>query len=129
MCRVDDADGRVEVFQSAARKARKAHKCGECRREIPIGENYHYEFGVLDGDRVTYKTCAHCMVAREWLNKNCGGWVYWDVIDEINEHAHDYRKLAFPLYRIVVGAQRHWRSFKGGLMALPKMPPAITIHP
>lgn len=128
MCRIDDADGQVEVLQAGYRKARKLHTCIECRRGVLPGESYHYEFGVLDGDRVTYKTCSHCMVAREWLNKNCGGWVFYDVIEEIEEHGQDYRKLRVSLYRIVIGARRHWYGFKGGLLPLPKMPPPIFHH-
>lgn len=125
MCRVD-YDEVVEIFQAADRKARKEQKCIECRRVIAPGETYHYEFGKFDGDAVTYKTCSHCMVAREWLQVNCGGWIYDEVIEEIREHAEEYPRLAIPLLRIAVGARRKWQAFKGGLMALPKQAPPIT---
>jgi hypothetical protein len=127
MCRIDGAE-RVNIFQSADRKARKEHRCDECRRTILPGEVYHYEFGELEGDPETYRTCQHCLVAREWLLKNCEGWIYTQVMEEIWEHVEEYPKLGLPLMRIYVGARRKWKSFKGGLMALPKMPPAITIH-
>jgi hypothetical protein len=128
MCMIDGCDERVEVLQSADRKARKEHRCGECHRAIAMGETYHYEFGILMGETETYRTCAHCMVAREWLRQNYGGWVYEMTIEEMVEHAREYPKLAMPLYRVAAGARRHWRSSSGTLMALPKMPPAITVH-
>lgn len=128
MCRIDDCDGRVEILQSADRKARKEHRCGECGRLIAIGETYHYEFGKMEGRTDTYITCAHCMVARGWLTKNCGGFVYEQVIDETKEHGEEYPALAIPLYRVVVGAKHKWQKFGGGMMPVPKMPPPITVH-
>lgn len=128
MCRVDECDGRVEVLQSKDRKARKEHGCGECGRVIVIGETYHYEFGTMEGHADAYVTCAHCMTGRGWLQKNCGGFVYEQTVDELNEHAQDYPALRLPLYRVVVGAKRQWQRFGGGLMNMPKMPPPIEIH-
>lgn len=124
MCRIDGTET-VEIFHSANRRARKPYKCIECGRSIVIGETYHYEFGTLEGFAETYRTCSHCMVAREWLRVNCGGWIYSDVIDEIREHAEEYHKIALPLLRLVVGAKRKWRSFAGGVSKLPKLPPPL----
>lgn len=124
MCRVDDCE-RVEILQNADRKARKRHKCSECYRPILAGETYHYECGICEGSFDTYRTCSHCMVARGWLAENCGGWVYTQVLEEIEEHAEEYPKIAFGLNRIIVGAKRKWQSFGGGLMAIPKMPPEL----
>jgi len=128
MCAIDDCDERVNVVQTADRIARKEHRCSECYRQIVKGEKYHYEFGTLEGDAVTYRTCPHCMVAREWLHKNCGGWIYQGVIEEICEHADEYPDLAEPLKLIVSGANARWKSIGGDLMPIPDMPPAISVH-
>lgn len=128
MCAIDDCDERVEVFQAVDRVGRKEHRCSECRRPIVPGEKYHYEFGKLEGEPVTYRTCSHCMIAREWLRKNCGGWIYEGVIEDISEHAQQYPDLAQPLSAIVSRAKQKWLSIGGQLMPVPDMPPAIEIH-
>jgi hypothetical protein len=46
------------------RKARKAHKCCECRGTIPPGEVYHYHHGVWVGEARDYKVCADCEALR-----------------------------------------------------------------
>lgn len=123
MCRIDDCE-MVELLQSASRRARKAHKCGECFRTIQIGETYHYEFGILEGYANTFRTCLHCMVPRKWLQENCGGFVYEQVGEEIAEHAQEYPALASPLKAIAEAMRAKW-AFPGGPMPFPEMPPPI----
>lgn len=124
MCRIDDCE-RVEIFQKVDRKARKEHSCSECGRPIAIGETYHYVAGKIEGRLDTYYTCSHCMVGQEWLLKNCGGWIYTQVLEEIREHAEEYPKIALGLYKISFGGSRKWQRKRGGLMPLPKMPLSI----
>lgn len=50
-------------------KARKDHRCCECRRPIHPGEQYQYIIGVWDGEFSTFKTCEQCVGVRESLNK------------------------------------------------------------
>lgn len=127
MCRIDGAERSV-VIQSKDRKAIKEHRCSECRRPIAAGETYHYETTIYDGQRDSSKTCAHCCIARQWLIKNCGGFIYGEVIEEVQEHGEEYRQLRMPLYRVVAGARRKWQRFGGGLMPVPAMPPSISVH-
>lgn len=124
MCRIDDCE-RVEIFNDSDRKARKEYKCGECYRTIAKGETYHYEAGKIEGYLDTYRTCQHCMVARKWLLRECSGWVYEQVIEEIQEHAEEYPKIALGLRKIMIGAKRKWQRKQGGLMPLPLMPRTI----
>jgi hypothetical protein len=127
MCNIDDAE-RVFILQESTRKARRAHKCDECRRDIEVGEAYQYEFGKLDSDAVAYRTCRHCLVGRAWLSTNCGGWVYGSVIEEIAEHADQYPALAGPLREIEAKAKSKWRMPNGDLMPVCALPPPITVH-
>lgn len=127
MCRIDGAE-RAEVHSGHQRKARKLHKCSECRRQINVGETYQYDFTVFEGSPDTYKTCQHCCVLREWLLKNCGGYIYTEVADEVREHAEEYRYLAIPLLRVTAGARRKWKRFGSDeLMPIPTLPPPITV--
>lgn len=124
MCMVDDAD-RVNILSNVDRVARKEHRCGECGRMIQRGETYKVEAGVIDGRMDVYKTCAHCLVVREWLSGECGGWVYAATDEDIVEHCNGYGH-PMSVYRLAVGQRRNWRTRKGALMPVPKCPP--TTH-
>jgi hypothetical protein len=126
MCMIDyDGDGRVTLLSQATPVARKAHKCRECRREIAIGERYHVDRFVWEGRLDTHKTCAHCMVAREWLRQECGGYLFGGVEEDIREHAHngDY---PMGVHRLAVGMAWKWRTPTGKMLPIPAVPP--TTH-
>ena len=42
------------------KRARKAHRCTDCREDILPGESYEHIAGVWEGDFETYKVCARC---------------------------------------------------------------------
>ena len=122
MCMVDDSDGSVtEISGLLQRMARVTHTCKECCRTIDKGETYFVESYVFDGDFHTHKTCAHCKVARDWLQAECGGWLYEGVEEDIREHVFS-RMYPMSLARIAVGMQWKWRTPKGRLMPIPAMP-------
>lgn len=127
MCMFDsDGDGTVTMIHDGSyRKARKAHKCAECRRVIEAGESYHVEAFTFEGDFSWHKTCAHCMVARGWLQGECGGWLYGGVIEDLREHCHE-GPYDMGVFRIAVGASWKWRGKRGNLLPVPAMPP--TTH-
>lgn len=52
------------------RKARKAHKCCECRGMIKLGEMYHYHHGVWDGEALDYKVCVDCEALRSECDRH-----------------------------------------------------------
>ena len=122
MCRVDDSDGRVVVLSDARLVARKPHRCKECRRTIAAGETYRREGCVFDGERFTHKTCSQCDVLRAWLMSNCGGLVYGEVLEEVDEHGYncDRRDLS-ALVRL---ARNGWR-WAGKAVLVPARPPLI----
>lgn len=120
MCMIDDCDERVNILSDREYTARKPHKCGECGRQISPGERYKVEFGVISGHTERYKTCAHCLVARQWLSDNCGGWVYEGIEEDFREHAQDYQR--FDLCRVAVGMANQWETRKGQRMPVPKLP-------
>lgn len=124
MCMVDDGDGAVTpIDEGRYVRARKAHKCKECMREIRPGERYHRErFIDLDRAIVNWKTCEHCMVARDWLLGECGGWIYGGVEEDVAEHWHDGEGKDIKLARMIVGMRRNWTTKRGGLMKMPQMP-------
>lgn len=131
MCAIDDAEP-AEILQEEIRKARKEHRCSECRRAIAIGEEYLYEFTKFDGETHTYKTCAHCQVGRLWLQRECGGWVYGMVHEDLREHVGEYQQdkgWKIALLKLTAGMQRKWRGIKAGtLRPIPVLPEISTGH-
>ena len=119
MCAIDDADYFCEVLSSRTLTARKAHRCNECGRTIEPGESYLCEFLTDEeqGARV-HKTCAHCQIVREWLLRECGGWLYSGIAEDIGDHAG----YGMPVARLVVGINRQWYRIDGSLMPVPTLP-------
>lgn len=89
MCMIDCDDDQVTVLFERIQRALKAHRCMECGRQIDKGETYLCERYVWDGSAKTHKTCEHCTVARDWLNGECGGFIYGRVEEDMREHAYD----------------------------------------
>lgn len=50
-----------ECFTQIIRKARKEHKCYECRRLIAKGEQYEYSSGIWAGEAQSFKLCLDCV--------------------------------------------------------------------
>lgn len=53
-----------DCYDCCVRKARKVHKCCECRGTIQAGEDYNYHHGVWEGEAASYKVCLDCEVLR-----------------------------------------------------------------
>ena len=119
MCRADDANPAI-ILGSELYTARKPHTCQECGRIIAIGETYLRERGLADGEPFTHKTCEHCQVARDWLQRECGGFVYTEIEEELREHWHEAPSYhTRELARLIYGMKHQWRTRKGGLMSRP----------
>lgn len=117
---VDDADGWWDFFSSGERTARREHKCTECGRVILKSEVYEHARGRYDGNFSTYKTCRHCMRARSLLTKECGGYLFQGVYEDLHEHIHEILPWSMKAARLCVGMNRKWRRFHGdALMPLP----------
>jgi len=63
------------VYGLKIRKARKPHRCCECRREIERGEKYYYHHGVWNGKGASYHQCDQCgNLAQMIANEMSGHW-------------------------------------------------------
>ena len=82
----------ASVYSEWTRKARKPHKCCECRGAIQPGETYHVFSGCWDGEWSDFKTCPDCNKLRSEIGTDCG----W----------HDGEGLLFgQLYEDVFGSK------------------------
>mgnify|MGYP001574483378 CR=1 FL=1 len=60
-CECDLSDSEpCEFVTYTERKARKSHRCYECRDEIRIGEKYFHVAGKGDGEFFSHNECAFC---------------------------------------------------------------------
>lgn len=50
-----------EVWRTIWYKARKAHKCVECKEAIAPGERYEYTFFIFEGEPSYHRTCEFCV--------------------------------------------------------------------
>lgn len=58
----------AQCFTKSSPKARKSHRCCECRGWIEKDEVYERVTGVWDGSGYTFKTCRECVILRDRLN-------------------------------------------------------------
>lgn len=122
MCRVDYCDERATIIADEMLVAKKDHTCDECGRFIRPGERYNRERGKFDGEMFIHKTCQHCVIAVEWMNATCGGFVYGEVEEELREHwCEDSGYRTRELARLIYGMGRNWQARKGGLMPIPTL--------
>src|SRR5258706_1635858 len=98
----------AKIYRESRPVARKLYTCYECARAINPGEKYQYVFSIWDWDSkpTIFRTCPNCLVAQDWLLKECDGFMHGGLYEEILEHAQEYRKMF--LYRWVVGIRRKW---------------------
>ena len=86
------------------RKARKVHRCVECRRVIPRGARYIEESGRWEYGWGRYRTCELCYNVRR--DRFQCGWYYghmWDdLLDAFGEKFEDDSWLMPPTHPIMV---------------------------
>lgn len=81
-----------EAFRQSDVKAKKFHRCDECRGWIAPGEKYRKSFGVWDGDARSYKTCFDCLDFVEWAEEQSGDdicYSFGNMIHDIGDCLHE----------------------------------------
>jgi hypothetical protein len=118
MCAIDDAEP-CPWFGTKIRFARKQHQCSECDRAIAPSESYAYSTYAFNGSAYSHKACAHCNIAKGWLEKHCGGGITGGLREELEEH-YEQNYRCDRLGRLLTGVKRQWQRFDGaGLMRSP----------
>lgn len=99
-------------FNRETRKARKPHKCGECRAVIEPGETYEHVRGKWE-EICVFKTCALCLELRRWavISVPCFCFAYEslheNVRDMVTEVRHDVpRGFVFEWGRRLIKIER-----------------------
>lgn len=135
MCLDVEVEG--ELLDSGTRRARKEHRCDECKRAIEPGETYRF-WTVKDWDSSgvgTSKMCAHCYATIELgaALTGCPKCWFWDMVHDLDPENggfvgdiivnHTLPKPAhLAMLRTVIGRRKGWRRKDGTLLPLPKVP-------
>lgn len=123
-------DGMMEMAEQKIVRARKDHRCIECRRSIPRGAEYERISGKWEGEFSTSHTCLDCMNIRNGLS--CGEAV---SIGELWQDVHDcdvFERLTTGCIAKVPTASakayliKRWQAWKGLLSDPPTDPSRPT---
>lgn len=104
MCRCEDTEPN-RCDRTELRRARKAHQCRECYREIKAGEQYEYYSAIsYDGDSFSVKTCLRCVRVRKahWAADPDCLPVVGDLLEQVGECSREnpeYRAKFRAAYR------------------------------
>ena len=84
---------RPAIFEEVMIKARKAHKCSECKRVIFSGERYERIGGLWDGQWDHFKICTDCLSVIEvfFTHRPCYGDLWEAFYNEFS-----YRNTIVP---------------------------------
>lgn len=69
MCFINESDDVCELWHEATPKARKDHKCSECRGVIPRGSLYRNIQMLWEGKWDTVRQCFACLAVIEEIAK------------------------------------------------------------
>ena len=120
------------LLDSGTRRARKEHRCGECRRTIGKGERYQFWVTVAP-DIETEKMCAHCWATIDVgaVMAGCPTSWYWGRVFDMDpdnggflgdiavNHELTPRQRAWVRLCCYRGGVRKWRDPSGGLYPVP----------
>lgn len=115
VCISSDCDNPAEFSSTKILRARKEHRCCECRAAIPRGDRYERTAGKWDGDLYVFKTCLACVDVRTSLC--CDGWSYTSLWEDAAEAL--FRHLTtgcLAKLKTAAGKEKlleQWRKWKG----------------
>jgi len=89
-------DETARVSRTLRRKARKEHRCDECRELIAPGSTYEYVtmMGYDSSVWSEYTTCLSCVEIR--MHFQCDGWLYGQLWDELETNFFPGMKAGGP---------------------------------
>ena len=108
-----DIDGYWSFYSSQRRKAKREHRCDECRATIQPGEIYEYAAGKQEGEMWSSKTCAACLELIDFIRAHvpCYCRIYGDLfgdrLRDIVDQAGQTPGFAFGILRRVVAVNRN----------------------
>lgn len=118
-----------DFWTDIERKARKAHRCYECHRDIQPGETYTRSAGVWEGDFQCVKRCGHCIAYMSLIDRmDRGALEDFDLrtwVDEYGLVPVELLAYPHPLTWLRWGKwfDHRWTDVHGNLRELPTLEP------
>lgn len=81
------------VYQCDRPKARKEHRCCECRGVIQVGEIYNKHHGIWGGEAADYKVCNECEELRALVDAGVAHSEDKTPFQQLYETVFDSRNL------------------------------------
>ena len=89
-----DGEGAAAASSRTVRKARKHHRCVECREDIKPGDRHEYLSGIWDGEPDAFRTCLSCVEIRTHFA--CEGYLVGSVWSDLEENFFPDMKAGGP---------------------------------
>jgi hypothetical protein len=112
-----------EFYSTDVHRARKPHRCEECRGVIAVGESYEYVAGKWEGCFSHFRTCQRCTDFRQWMLNNlpCFCWLIGALFENAREAAYEAHHragtevagLRFGVARRIAAIQKAAKASRG----------------
>ena len=116
VCLTGPDDFSNEFHSISTPRARKPHRCAECRATIPAGTRYERASGMAEGDFFTVATCLMCAEIRQVFT--CGNsYEYGRLWESMAEEAFERLTTASACFTELSPAAKafvldKWRAWK-----------------
>jgi hypothetical protein len=87
MCECDSSDAPI-VMNTKIVKARKNHKCFECRKIIDVGNLYEFTSGIWPDGPASFHICVTCTKIRKSLECSC--IPFGELFEQVTEEGFDF---------------------------------------
>jgi hypothetical protein len=77
-------DDPASFYETRKPRARKEHRCGECREVIRPGDLHEYVVGLWDGHFDSHRTCLSCVEIRDHFQ--CNGWLFGQLWEDLESN-------------------------------------------
>ena len=93
-CPLQECDDYATVFNVDKRRARKEHRCCECRDAIAVGELHEYVTMLFDGAWSSFRSCLLCSEIGNHFA--CGGRVVGTLWSDLEENFFPDMRMGGP---------------------------------
>ena len=109
-----DTNNATAVAHTEIRKARKEHRCDECRGTIRVGERYRHVWGVWpDGVQKTHRACRQCLDALKWVEAHDCQTCFDATSGECADRLERLRAMGYRVPQSAIDQLRSEHGYKG----------------
>lgn len=102
MCMFEYYDNLPEFERERVYKTRRRRQCAECQGWVPPGGYYAQISGKWDGEFKTFDVCRACQARAHYLSKECGGYVFDNILEDYESHFETVEESSLKLWNELV---------------------------